>query len=329
MSGAPTILGVDAPRPDRDQPRRLGGAVPRADRIFHGVAGAAAGTSLIIICTTAFFLAWGARDALSKTGIWSFVSGSVWNASAGRFGVGGVLVGTVLIALVALLVAVPLGLGLALYVNEYAPPWLRRPLTSAVDLLAALPSLIFGMWGLFALQGPLVGFAQFFADHLSAVPFFRAEHGDALSKSGFIGGVVVGLMILPVVTSVTRDVMSQCPREQCEGALALGGSRWGMIRSVLLPFSRSGMVGAILLGFGRALGETIAVAILVAFQIEANTRVLTTGGGSISELIAVKFGEAKPLEMSALIAAGFALFLVTLVVNLGARTIVRRARSAS
>jgi phosphate transport system permease protein len=140
--------------------------------------------------------------------------------------------------------------------------------------------------------------------------------------------VVVGLMIIPIVTSVTRDVMAQCPRDQCEAALALGGSRWGMIKAVLLPFSRSGIVGASLLGFGRALGETIAVAVIISLQYTPNTRVLTRGGGSIAALIATKFSEAHALEIKALAAAGLALFIVTLVVNLAARRIVGRARSA-
>jgi phosphate transport system permease protein len=235
----------------------------------------------------------------------------------------------VLIAGIALIVAVPMGFGLALFVNEYAPSRFRRILVSAIDLLAALPSLIFGIWGLFALQGPLTGVAQWFGDHLSIIPIFQLKDGANLSRSGFIGGVVVGIMILPIVTSVTREVMSQCPRDQCEAALGLGGTRWGMIRTVIMPFSRSGMVGAVLLGFGRALGETIAVTIIVSLQFTANDKVLTVGGGSIAQLIATKFGEASPLEVSALVGAGAALFIVTLVVNLAARRIVNRARSAT
>jgi len=324
-----TTLGVPAPGSITDEPRRIRSTPSVADRTFRGLTAAAAAASLVIIVTTAVFLTWKAQPALREAGYWDFLTTSVWNPAAGKFGVGGLLIGTALIAVVALMVAVPLGIGLALFVTEYAPPRVRRPLTSAVDLLAALPSIVFGMWGLFALQGPLVGVAQWMADHLGAVPLFRGEQGDQLGRSGFIGGVVVGIMILPIVTSVSRDVMSQCPREQCEGALALGGSRWGMIRSVLLPFSRSGIVGAILLGFGRALGETIAIAIIVSLQYQANTQVLTEGGGSIAQVIAIKFGEAQSLEASALVAAGLALFVVTFVVNLGARTIVRRARSSS
>ena len=327
-SGGPTPGGHDSGQ-EPDRPRSIRPAVPKADRIFRGISAGAASVALLIVGATAFFLVWDARPALGKTGIIPFFTKSVWNASENHYGVGGLLMGTVLIAVIGLMVAVPLGLGLALFVNEYAPARVRTVLVSAIDLLAALPSLVFGMWGLFALQGPLVGIAQWFADHLNVIPFFRSDSTAALTRSSFVGGIVVGLMILPVLTSVARDVMAQCPRELCEGALGLGGSRWGMIRTVILPFGRSGIVGAILLAFGRALGETIAVTLLVALVFDVNTRVLTQGGGSIAELVAVKFGEARGIETNALVGAGLALFILTLVVNLVARRIVARSRAAA
>ncbi len=325
----PPSVSTDAPGAELDLPRQVPKVVSRGDRIFQSISAGAALTALLIVGATAFFLIWRSIPAFRATGVIHFFTDSVWNPSEKRFGVGGLLVGTVLIAVIALIIAVPMGLGLSLFVNEYAPARIKGILVSAVDLLAALPSLIFGIWGLFALQGPLTGVAQWFGDHLSVIPLFQIKPGADLSRSGFIGGVVVGIMILPIVTSVSREVMSQCPRDQCEAALGLGGTRWGMIRTVILPFSRSGMVGAVLLGFGRALGETIAVTIIISLQFSANSRVLTVGGGSISQLIATKFGEASPLEISALIGAGAALFLLTLVVNLAARRIVNRSRSAT
>ena len=326
----PSTSVADAPAPDLefDEPLDIPRVVSLGDRLFQGISAGAATTALLIVSATAFFLIWRSVDAFRSAGVIDFLTESVWNPSEGRFGVGGLLIGTVLIAAVALMVAVPMGLGLSLFVNEYAPARLKGVLVSAIDLLAALPSLIFGLWGFFALQGPLQGVAQWFADHLSVIPFFQTEQGDDLTRSAFVGGIVVGIMILPIVTSVSREVMSQCPRDQCEAALGLGGTRWGMIRTVILPFSRSGMVGAVLLGFGRALGETIAVTIIVSLETQPNTRVLTSGGGSVAQLIATKFGEASPLEVSALVGAGAALFLLTLVVNLAARRIVSRARSA-
>lgn len=329
MSPPPPDLTLIDAGPVADVPRRIQGRLTVGDRIFRSAAAAAAAVSLLIIGATAVFLSVKSVPALRSSGLVSFFTTSVWNPTAGVFGVGGLLIGTAIIATVALVVAVPLALGLALFVNEYAPDRLRRLLVSAIDLLAALPSLIFGMFGFFALQGPLVGIAEWFNEHLDAVPFFRLSDQDAsLTRSSFITGAVVAFMVLPIITAVSRDVMAQCPRTQCEGALALGGSRWGMIREVILPFGRAGIVGSVLLGFGRALGETMVVAIIIALQIEANAFVLEEGGGSIAALIATKFGEARELEVSALIAAGLALFLVTLLVNLAARAIVRRTQIA-
>ncbi|NLA36812.1 MAG: phosphate ABC transporter permease subunit PstC [Actinobacteria bacterium] len=313
---------------EADRPRSIGTQAGRSDRIFRGISFAAAAVSLIIIVSTAVFLVLGAREAFDTSGVVNFFTDSIWNPSRGEFGVYGILVGTLLISVVALLVALPLGLGLALFINEYAPMRLRRALTGAVDLLAAMPSLIFGMWGFFVLQEHIVGVAQFFADHLSAIPIFRVFEGEQLTRSGFIAGIIVGFMILPIVTSVSRDVMSQAPREQCEGALALGGTRWGMITSVIFPFARSGIVGATLLGFGRALGETIAITIIVSPVVTANWRILTEGSASVAQVIATRFPEAQGLELSGLVAAGLVLFIVTLIVNLVARRIVSASRAA-
>jgi phosphate transport system permease protein len=282
--------------------------------------------SLLLVGLTAVFLVEKARPALATTGILNFFTKSLWSPASSHFGVLGLLIGSAIIATIALIIALPLSLALALFINEFAPLRLRAPMTTVIDLLAALPSLLFGMWGLFALQGRLIPIARWLTAHLSIIPFFRLSGTSTdLSQSSFIVGVVVGLMILPIITSVSRDVMSQVPREQCEGALALGGTRWGMIRDVILPFGRSGIVGATILGFGRALGETIAVALIINLRVTANSHVLTTGGGSIASQIAIRFGEATPLERSALVGAGLALFFLTLVVSLIARRWVARA----
>ena len=297
------------------------------DRVFRGLSASAAGLCLLIMAATAVFLTAKAVPAITAGGPLEFLTGTTWQPAQKKFGVGGLLVNTVLIAAVALLIAVPLSLGLALFINEYAPGRVRKVLTSSVDLLAAIPSLIFGMWGFFALQAPLIGVAGWIASHLNAIPLFRLSTPDAaLSQSSFLAGTVVAFMVTPIITSVSRDVMAQCPRVQCEGALALGGSRWGMIRDVILPFGRSGIVGSVLLGFGRALGETIAVVLVIALVYDPNLHVLEKGSGSISALIATKFGEAQGLEVNGLIAAGLALFVMTLVVNLVARAIVRRSQ---
>lgn len=315
--------------PADDRPRTLSVTRTFGDRVFHGLAGGAAFTCLLIMVATGVFLAWNAWPAISSTGVWDFLTGSVWQPAEGEFGVGGLLVNTILIALVALAISVPLAVGLALFINEYSPARIKRVLTSAVDLLAAIPSLIFGMWGFYALQEPLSGVARWLAEHLNAIPLFRLSAPDVtLTRSTFVAGTVVAIMITPIITSVSRDVMAQVPRVQCEGALALGGSRWGMIRDVILPFGRSGIVGSILLGFGRALGETIAVVLIIALVFEANFNILEQDSGSIAALIAIKFNEAPSEEINGLIAAGLALFFMTLVVNLVARAIVNRSKLA-
>lgn len=316
-----TVEDVGSDVPFRPATRQTSG-----DRVFRFAATAATSVSLIIVAITFIFLLQESRPALESAGIWNFFTTSVWNPTVGHFGVLGLLEGTLIISAIAMVIALPLALGMALFINEYAPAVLRRILTSIIDLLAALPSLLFGIWGFKALQGQLVPVAGFLSDHLSALPFFTLSQPDAnLSQSAFVAGVTVGLMITPIICSVSRDVMAQVPREQCEGALALGGTRWGMIREVILPYGRNGILGAALLGFGRALGETIAVALIISLVFEANTHILERGAGSIAALIAVRFGEAGSLERSALIAAGLALFLLTLVVSLIARRIVARS----
>jgi phosphate transport system permease protein len=296
------------------------------DRIFRGLATAAASVSLLIVGATLLFLVDQSRPAFRSSGIWNFFTTSVWNPGVGHFGVVGLVEGTLIIGTIAMVLAVPLAVAMALFVNEYAPARVRAILTSAIDLLAALPSLLFGLWGLKVLQAHLVPVSHFIAGHLSVVPFLRLHDGDTVVGSSFIAGVVVALMITPIITSVTRDVMAQVPREQCEGALALGGTRWGMIRDVILPYARGGIVGGALLGFGRAIGETVAIAVVIASPLaEANTHILKGGAASIASFIAIHFGEATSLERSGLIAAGLALFILSFAVNFLARLIVRRA----
>ncbi len=322
----PTLAIVVEPSaadiPYRPTQRRTTG-----DRAFVSLSTVAASMSLLIVGLTLIFLIDKSRPALAAAGITNFFTTSVWNPTVGRFGVLGLLEGTLIIAAIAMCVGVPLGVAMALFINEYAPARIRRGLTAIIDLLAALPSLLFGLWGLAAFQAHLKGTAKFLTDHFSVVPFLKVSSGAALVQSSFVAGVVVSIMILPIVASISRDVMAQAPREQCEGALALGGTRWGMIRSVILPFARSGIVGAGLLGFGRALGETIAIALIIAPQVQVNTHILERGGGSVAAHIAGHFGEASSLERSALVAAGLALFLLTFAVNICARLIVRRTVS--
>ena len=241
-----------------------------------------------------------------------------------RFGVGAALFGTVAAALIALFIAVPVSVGTALFINEYVPRRFKQVLVTVVDLLAAIPSLVFGLWGLFVLQPALDGPARWLSDWLGFLPIFKTEvpiYGSSL----FVSGVVLATMIVPIITSISSAVMAEVPRVSCEGALALGGTRAGMIRTVILPFSRGGLVGASMLGLGRALGETIAIALILSNDFRIPDNILSPGGSSIAATIALKFGEAGITGRSALIAAGLVLFVVTLVVNSLARYVVSRS----
>ena len=298
----------------------------RGDRVFRALCVGSAFIALVIVISTFVFMISEARPAFRQAGIKGFFTNSIWNGSTGQFGVWGILVGTIIVAVIGLMVAVPAALAMALFINEYAPARIARILTSAIDLLAALPSLVFGMWGFFAFKDHLITVSRFVSEHLLAIPFFRLSEPSArLTGSSFIAGVVVGMMIMPIICSISREVMGRVPRDLCEGALALGGTRWGMIKAVVLPFGRSGIFGAALLGFGRALGETIAVALLIGnVEAVANLHVLEQGAGSVAALIAIRFGEASSIERSGLVAAGLSLLLLTFTVSLFSRFIIAR-----
>lgn len=318
-------------------PRRLYADPGLPDRVFRGVARSGGGLVLAVMLLVGGFLLYRAWQALSRAG-WSFLTTQTWEPDAGRFGIAAVLVGTVLIALVAIAVAVPLAVGGALYISEYAPPPLRRTLISVVDLMAAVPSVVYGLWGLFFFEGKILPTARWIATYLDWIPFFHVKGADpsdplapetVYTSSTFVAGVVVALMVAPIACSVMREVFSQAPVGEREGAFALGATRWGMIRSVVLPFGKGGMIGGTMLGLGRALGETIGVYLIISPVFEIQWHVLQSGTSSVAALIALRYGEASEFGMSALMAAGLALFLMTLVVNFAASSIVARSRSGA
>jgi phosphate transport system permease protein len=300
-------------------------APTRGDRIYRGIATGAAMSTLGLLGAIGCFLFLKAWPVLHKEGL-SFFTEVEW--SAGHFGVAAVVYWTVVIAAIGMVFAVPLAIAMALYITEYAPVFARKPLISLIDLLAAVPSLLYGLWGLFVLQPRLADVARFLSTHLAFVPMFEAST-PIFKSSSFIAGSIVALMITPLITSVVREVLHHVPAGEKEAARALGATRWGMIRMVVLPFARGGIVGGSMLGLGRALGETIAVVLIISpkFLIDANW--LESGSNSVASLIALRIGDAVGIGINALFAAGLMLFLMTLAVNVGASVVVRRSRSGA
>ncbi|MFJ2779350.1 MULTISPECIES: phosphate ABC transporter permease subunit PstC [unclassified Kitasatospora] len=319
-------------QPDPDVPRTITAPATPGDRVFRGLLRAAGLSVFAIMGLIAFFLLLRGSDALTEVG-WSFLTEQKWQTQAHNFGIAAVLPNGLLIALIALVIAVPVALTAAVFISEYAPQRLRATLVSLVDLMAAIPSIVYGLWGLFFLQPRIIGFVRWMANHLGdAIPFLKVRTGDigtSYTSSTFIAGVVVSLMIIPIVTSLSREVFSQAPQGEREGAYALGSTRWGMVRTVVLPFGKGGVIGAVMLGFGRAMGETIAVALIISPNFKTITHILENGANSISALIALRFGESDTLSLSALMAAGLVLFALTLLVNLAAGFVINRSRSGS
>jgi phosphate transport system permease protein len=309
-----------------DERARLGGA-GAGDTIYDWTITAFAAMVPIILIAIFLALAIGAWPALHLFGL-SFLVSSEWNPVARNFGVAPALYGTLVSSFIALVIATPLAVGVAVFLSELAPRWLRQPVAFTVDLLAAIPSVIYGLWGIFVLVPLLRTYAiPFLRDtlHLGATPFFS---GIAYGPSMLSAGVILAIMILPYISAVTREVLMAVPRSQREAALALGATRWEMIRDAVIPFARSGIIGGIMLGLGRALGETMAVTMLIGNRPEISASLLAPGY-TMASLVANEFNEATgDMHRAALLATGFVLLLVTFVVNAVARWLVWRTARA-
>jgi phosphate transport system permease protein len=238
--------------------------------------------------------------------------------------VGPLLFGTLLAALLAILIATPLALGVALVISHYAPRRLATPLGYVVDLLAAIPSVVYGLWGLAFLGPRLFPVYDWFGQHLGFLPFFKGP-ASASGRTILTAAIVLAIMILPIITAITREIFAQTPRLHEEAALALGATRWEMLRLAVFPYGRSGIVSAVMLGLGRALGETMAVAmVLSASGVVSLNLISSTNPSTIAANIALGFSEATGLRVNVLIATGLVLFVVTFAVNFAARSIVGR-----
>ncbi len=266
-----------------------------------------------------------ARPAFAHEGVIKFVFGNDWNVGAERFGALPLVVGTLITSALALIIGVPVAVAAAIYATELCPLRLRTPLTVLVELLAAVPSVVYGLWGIFFLAPKLHGAEQWVADRLSFIPFIGG--GVATIPNYFISGLVLAIMILPIVSAISREVMSTVPSDHKEAALGVGATRWEMIRMAVLPYCRSGIVGGAMLGLGRAIGETIAITILIGDAPRLGSH-LFAQGYSLAAVIANEFGEAQGIHRSALFAAGLVLFVLTLLVNGAARLLVARTSRA-
>ncbi|HWB65951.1 MAG TPA: phosphate ABC transporter permease subunit PstC [Mycobacteriales bacterium] len=305
----------------------MGRSQRRGDQVFKAITLSAGLFVFVLLAAIAVFLITKAAPALQHDHT-NFLTTKQFNAAdPTSFGIAALAFGTLLTAALALLMAVPVAFGVALFITEYAPRRIATLLGYASDLLAAVPSVIYGLWAAFFLLGHLIGLQHFLSTYFGWIPLFSDPGGQALtySKSVFGAAVILAVMILPIVAAISREVFRQIDPAQKEAALALGATRWEMIRTAVLPASRPGMVSAVMLGLGRALGETIAVALVIGNVTSINWHILIPGGSTIAANIANQFGEASALGRSALIASGLVLFALTLVVNFIARTVIARS----
>jgi phosphate transport system permease protein len=317
-------------------PRRLSRTESGSDRLFVIGARSVGATVLMITGGIGLFLALQAVPTLRHYGF-SFFTETQWQPESDTLGIASVLVGTATVALVAILIAFPLALSTALFISEFAPVRIKGFLVSMVDLMAAVPSIIYGMWGFFLIQPAASGIARWLQTYLGWIPFFQVDTDPTAAQweqtrytaSAFVAGIAVAMMVLPMASAVMREVFSSAPLGEREGALALGATRWGMIRSVVIPFGKGGIIGGTMLGLGRALGETIAVLLIISPSFDLKFRPLEIGTETVSALIAGRFGEASAAQLSALLTAGLVLFLITLGINTLAATVVARSRSGA
>ncbi|MEV4544946.1 phosphate ABC transporter permease subunit PstC [Micromonospora echinaurantiaca] len=307
-----------------------GGALPRArafgaERAFRGLTLAAGTAVLVVIAAIAVFLVAKALPALraNTENFWTF-EGWFPNDPEPKFGIGALAFGTVLSSVIALLLAVPVALGIALYLSHYAPRRLGTTLGFLIDLLAAVPSVVFGLWGRDYFSGPVADLSAWLNRYFGWIPLFGGD--GPFGASILLGALVLAIMVLPIITSLSREVFLQTPTANEEAALALGATRWEMIRTAVLPYGRPGIIAAVMLGLGRALGETIALALTLGITFGISINLIENGGNTIAANIANAFGEANDTGRGALIASGLVLFAITLIVNITARAIIHRRR---
>jgi phosphate transport system permease protein len=317
-----TTLVPPAPREITTEPRT-------SDKVFRGLVTAGGLSSLLILGLIAIFLGYRGFEVLREEGL-GFITNSDWSVTVdenanvidSNFGLAAMLVGTILCALVAVVIALPISVFSALFLNFYAPDRLKKFLVAIIDMMAAFPSILFGIWGFLVLMPSAEYWAKLIHKYLGWIPIFDLQV-PVYTRSPFVAGVVLAIMIIPIITSVSREVFSQAPLDRIQAAYALGATRWAMIKAVVIPHGRNGVIGGAMLGLGRAMGETVAVFTVLNIVFQVNWQVLLGAGGNVASLIILKFGEANPYEIKALMAAGLVLFMLTLLVNAIANVIVK------
>lgn len=318
-----TIFAPPTPREITTEPRR-------SDKVFRGLVTAGGLSSLVILGLIAIFLGYRGFEVIVQEGF-GFITNSDWsvtvdenaNVIESNFGLAAMLVGTILCAIVAVVIALPISVFTALFLNFYAPDKLKKFLVAIIDMMAAFPSILFGIWGFLVLMPSAEYWAKLIHKYLGWIPLFDLQV-PVYTRSPFVAGVVLAIMIIPIITSVSREVFSQAPLDRIQAAYALGATRWAMIKAVVIPHGRNGVIGGAMLGLGRAMGETVAVFTVLNIVFQVNWQVLLGAGGNVASLIILKFGEANPYEIKALMAAGLVLFMLTLLVNAVANVIVKK-----
>ena len=317
-----TTLVPPTPREITTEPRT-------SDKVFRGLVTAGGLSSLVILGLIAIFLGYRGFEVLRQEGF-GFITNSDWSVTVdenanvidSNFGLAAMLVGTILCASVAVVIALPISVFSALFLNFYAPDRLKKFLVAIIDMMAAFPSILFGIWGFLVLMPTAEYWAKLIHKYLGWIPIFDLQV-PVYTRSPFVAGVVLAIMIIPIITSVSREVFSQAPLDRIQAAYALGATRWAMIKAVVIPHGRNGVIGGAMLGLGRAMGETVAVFTVLNIVFQVNWQVLLGAGGNVASLIILKFGEANPYEIKALMAAGLVLFMLTLLVNAIANVIVK------
>ena len=303
-------------------PVTIAGA-PMGDRVYRVLITAFALGIPVLLVLIAYEVGVAGWPALREFGF-GFLTSSTWDPVEGGFGAGPAIAGTLMTSLIALLIATPLAIGAAIFIAEFAPAWLRTPVAFLMDLLAAIPSVVYGLWGIFVLVPLLREHVMPFLATTLGLGRFALFSGPAYGNSILAAGLILSVMVLPYITAVAREVLLAVPRSQREAALALGATRWEMIFGAVLPYAKVGILGGIILGLGRALGETMAVTMVIGNRHDFASS-LFAPGYTMASLIANEFTEAtQDIHLSALMAVGFVLFVVTLIVNGIARWLVWR-----